>query len=109
MVLEFYLECHSFLNELKLPTYLVEDVNFKDVFDISGLGDRYHRQRTKKGGSSDGPSKSYNSRSHRPTFTRKEIYSINPQHAARLWEMAHRFGNTYPGVNFDELTCLDYL
>ena len=28
MVLEFYLEWHSFLNELKLPTYRVEDVNF---------------------------------------------------------------------------------
>ena len=88
MVLEFYLECHSFLNELKLPTYLVEDVNFKDVFDISGLGDRYHRQRTKKGGSSDGPSKSYNSRSHRPTtFTWKEIDSINLQLDYGKWHI----------------------
>ena len=103
--MEFYLEWHSFLNELRLPTYQMEQVDFRDIFNVAELGNFYRgRIRRKKD-----VHETTNSRDHRLRFTWQDLYTIHPKNAAKLWELAHRFGYSYLDVNFDKLVCLDYM
>ncbi|KAL7545252.1 hypothetical protein ACHAWF_008602 [Thalassiosira exigua] len=102
IILDFYLDWHTFLNKLRLPTYQVENVDFRDVIELAGLGQYYHENGKEV-------STSHNSREHRESFTWQELYTIDPVVAAEVWELAHAFGYSYPDVNFDELTCMDYM
>jgi hypothetical protein len=102
-VVEFWVEWHEFLNDLQLPTYQIEMVDFKDIFRVAGLG-KYYNETLEP----DVSSKT-NSREHREKFTWQEIYTIDPLLAAKAWELSHHFGYSYPEVDFDALTCLEYL
>lgn len=100
--LEFWVQWHSFLTEMKFPTYQIENVAIKDIFQISGLGHLYLEQplniTTNK-----------NQRKHRENFSWQEIYTLDPVLAEQAFELAHYYGYTYPDVDFDSLTCLDWM
>lgn len=97
--LEFWVEWHDFLKKLRLPTYKIENVTAKSLFQLSKLEDLFHESAPQV------PSTT-NSRRHRPPFTWQELYTLDPRMATRAWKLAREFGYEYPGVNFDELTCL---
>jgi hypothetical protein len=103
-VLEFWVRWHTFLKEMKFPTYQIEQVEAEDIFRIAGLEQLYHN-RTSKGVVSS----STNARDHRDRFSWQQIYTIDPDLAAEAWNLAHYYGYSYPGVSFDNLTCLDFL
>mmetsp|Transcript_34056 Transcript_34056/g.55616 ORF Transcript_34056/g.55616 Transcript_34056/m.55616 type:complete len:357 (+) Transcript_34056:1-1071(+) len=99
--LEFWVQWHSFLTEMRFPTYKIEEVELQDIFQISGLGHLYLEEPL------DISIKS-NHRGHRPKFSWQELYTMDPLLAAKAWELAHYYGYSYPDVDFDSLTCLDY-
>lgn len=95
-VLQFWVEWHSFLREARFPSYQVEEADVRSIFRMAGLSESYGRRRTQA-----------NHRDHRPYFSWRELFTIDPEYAARAWEMAHYYGYRYPDVTFEELTCLD--
>ena len=97
--LEFCVEWHTYLLEMKLPTYKVENVTARTIFQLAGLEEEYHEAASVVSGST-------NARKHRPAFTWQELYTLDPRNAARAWSLAHRFGYEYPAVDFDALVCL---
>uniref|UniRef100_A0A7S1BHU8 Uncharacterized protein n=1 Tax=Corethron hystrix TaxID=216773 RepID=A0A7S1BHU8_9STRA len=100
--LEFWVEWQTFLQKMRFPTYQIEQVEPRDIFRLAHLQQYYHER-------SDRVSSSTNSRKHRNKFTWQELYTIDPKYAAEAWDLAHYYGYSYPDVNFDTLTCLDYL
>lgn len=86
MCLEFWVQWHTFLTNMKFPTYKIEDVTMKDIFDISELGHLYIEEPL---GNSRVKS---NRRRHRTTFSWQDIYTIDPILAARAFELAHFYG-----------------
>jgi hypothetical protein len=102
IVLEWWVAWHSFLSDLKLPTYQIETVQARDIFRMAGLEHLYHEHETKMTTNS-------NQRSHRQYFSWQELFTIDPSFAAKAWKLAHRLGYSYPEVDFDSLTCLQEL
>jgi len=100
--LEFWVEWQLFLQQMRFPTYQIEQVESRDVFRMAHLQQYYHEP-------SMTTSSSTNSRKHRDKFTWQELYTIDPTYAAKAWNLAHYYGYSYPDVNFDALACLDYL
>lgn len=101
-VLEFWVEWNSYLKEMKLPTYQIEQVEAKDIFSMAGL-EKIYQNRTKD------VSSFTNARDHRAKFTWQELYTIDPQNAAKAWKLARHYGYAYGDVDFANLTCLDHL
>ena len=100
--LEFWVLWHSFLNEMRFPIYRIEDVEIQDIFQISGLAHLYLEEPLNISTKS-------NHRSHRSKFSWQELYTMDQGLAAKAWELAAYYGYSYPYVDFDSLTCLDYL
>jgi len=100
--LEMFVHWRSFLMQLKLPTYQIENVKPQDIFRHSDLNQYYHEPRKTIPAT-------VNSRKHREKFTWQELYTIDPKLATEVWEMAHHFGYSYPDVDFDKLTCLPFV
>ena len=73
----------------------------QDIFQISGLGHLYLEEPLNVSIKS-------NHRGHRSKFSWQELYTMDPLLAAKAWELAHYYGYSYPDVDFDSLTCLDY-
>lgn len=100
--LEFWVQWHTFLVDMKFPTYRIEDVEFQSIFEVSGLSHLYNHDVQ-----NSSTSNTTNSRKHRSTFTWQDLYTMDPLLAAEAWILAHRFGYSYPSVDFDNLTCLE--
>jgi len=99
--LEFWVEWHTFLRRLRLPTYQIEAVGAESIFRMAGLDGSF-----RPSASSYQVPPSTNARPHRPPFSWRELYTLDPRMAARAWRLAAEFGYAYPDVAFDELTCL---
>uniref|UniRef100_A0A7S2UMH2 Uncharacterized protein n=1 Tax=Attheya septentrionalis TaxID=420275 RepID=A0A7S2UMH2_9STRA len=101
VILQFWVEWHTFLKNMRFPAYQIENVEASDIFQLAGLGHIYN------GTKSNEVSSSHNKRGHRPSFNWQELYTIDPEHAAKAWDLAHYYNYSYPDVDFDNLTCLD--
>lgn len=97
-VLQWWVEWHTFLVDLKLPSYQIERVQAQDIFRIAGLEHLYNATQANNKTHS-------NTRFHRQTFTWQDLFTIDPQYAVKAWKLAHLFGYEYPNVDFDSLTC----
>jgi hypothetical protein len=103
-VLEFWVRWHTFLKEMEFPAYQIEQVEAEDIFRIAGLEQLYHNRSSKGNVASK-----TNTRGHRSSFTWDQLYTIDPDMATEAWKLAHYYGYSYPGVSFDNLTCLAFL
>ena len=103
VVLEWWVEWHTFLQDLDLPSYQIENVQAIDIFRVAGLEHVYQKQRTRA------PPKNTNKREHRDKFTWQELFTIDPHLSLRAWKLAHFNGYEYSDVDFDKLTCLPAL
>ena len=88
---------------MKFPTYQIEQVRAEDMFRMAGLESIYNATHVDK----EKVSKDHNKRKHRSSFSWQELYSIDPELAAKAWDLAHYFNYSYPDVDFDSLTCLN--
>lgn len=104
IVLEWWVAWHSFLSDLKLPTYQIEIVQAHDIFRMAGLDHLYNETAVTSNSNHNS-----NRRSHRPSFSWQELFTIDPSFAAKAWKLAHKLGYSYPEVDFDSLTCLPEL
>lgn len=96
--LQFYVEWHKFLEDLRLPLFRVEDIDAETLFLLGGIQEKYiHKARPIK--------KAVNSRKHRSIFRWNELFTADPFYTRRLWDMATRYGYTFD-VKFEDLRCL---
>ena len=101
VALQFWVGWHSFLKDVKFPTYQIETIDAKSIFQMAGLEAIYNATPSKL------VSRTHNTRGHRKSFTWQELYTIDPELTAQAWDLAHYYNYSYPGVNFDNLTCLE--
>ena len=101
--LKFWVDWHQYLNDMKFPTYQIEQVRAEDMFRMAGLESIYNASKADK----EKVSKDHNKRSHRSGFSWQDLYSLDPELAAKAWDLAHYFNYSYPDVDFDSLTCLE--
>ena len=102
--LNFWVDWHQYLNDMKFPTYQIEQVRAEDMFRMAGLEKVYNSSNVDKKVSKD-----HNTRRHRSGLSWQDLYSLDPELAAKAWDLAHYFNYSYPDVDFDSLTCLDHV
>jgi hypothetical protein len=101
--LKFWVEWHQYLNDMKFPTYQIEQVRAEDMFPMAGLESIYNAQKVEE----KKVAKDHNHKEHRSDSLWQDLYSLDPELAAKAWDLAHFFNYSYPDVDFDSLTCLD--
>jgi len=102
--LSFWVQWHQFLNDMKFPTYQIELVKAEDLFWMAELEILYNESNVKKEVATN-----HNKRKHVSLFSWRDLYSLDPELAAKAWDLAHYFNYSYPDVDFDSLTCSEHV
>merc|ERR1712176_624303 len=68
--LEFWVEWHTFLTEMRFPTYQIEQVEIEDICKVAGLSEHCKKHQAHKS--------KKNQRPHREKFNWQELYTIDP-------------------------------